>query len=48
MFLTTGPRELPPEDYALIRDNLGANVEFETPTSSIWASLLPLLLPVGC
>ncbi len=47
MFLTTGPRELPPEDYALIRDNLGANVEFETPTSSIWASLLPLLLPVG-
>ena len=46
-FLTTGPRELPPEDYALIRDNLGANVEFETPTSSIWASLLPLLLPVG-
>ena len=46
-FLTTGPTELPPEDYTLIRDNLGANVEFKTPTSSIWGSLLPLLLPVG-
>ena len=46
-FLTTGPRELPPEDYALIRDNLGANVRFKTPTPSMWTSLLPLLLPVG-
>ncbi|MCY3951376.1 MAG: ATP-dependent zinc metalloprotease FtsH [bacterium] len=46
-FRTTGPTELPPEDYALLRDRLGAGVEFTRPTSSIWGTLLPLLLPVG-
>ena len=46
-FRTTGPRELPPEDYALLRDRLGASVEFTKPSSSIWGTLLPLLLPVG-
>jgi len=47
MFRTTGPTELPPEDYALLRDRLGSGVEFTRPSSSIWGSLLPLLLPVG-
>ena len=47
MFTTTGPTELPPEDYALLRDRLGAGVEFTRPSSSIWGTLLPLLLPVG-
>ena len=46
-FRTTGPTELPPEDYALLRDRLGAGVEFTKPSSSIWGTLLPLLLPVG-
>jgi len=46
-FRTTGPTELPPEDYALLRDRLGAGVEFTRPSSSIWGTLLPLLLPVG-
>jgi cell division protease FtsH len=47
LFTTTGPTELPPEDYALLRDRLGAGVEFTRPSSSIWGTLLPLLLPVG-
>ena len=47
MFRTTGPTELPPEDYALLRERLGAGVEFTRPSSSIWGTLLPLLLPVG-
>ena len=47
VFSTTGPTELPPEDYTLLRDRLGAGVEFTRPSSSIWGTLLPLLLPVG-
>ncbi len=46
-FRTTGPTELPPEDYALLRDRLGAGVEFTRPSSSIWGTMVPLLLPVG-
>ena len=46
-FRTTGPTELPPGDYALLREQLGAGVEFTRPSSSIWGTLLPLLLPVG-
>ena len=46
-FRTTGPTELPPGDYALLRDQLGSGVEFTRPSSSIWGTLLPLLLPVG-
>ena len=46
-FRTTGPTELPPEDYALLREQLGSGVEFTKPSSSIWRNLLPLMLPVG-
>ena len=46
-FRTTGPTELPPDDYTLLRERLGAGVEFTRPSSSIWGTLLPLLLPVG-
>ena len=46
-FRTTGPTELPPGDYALLREQLGSGVEFTRPSSSIWGTLLPLLLPVG-
>jgi cell division protease FtsH len=43
-FTTTGPVELSDQDIALFTDK---GVEFTTPTSSIWETLLPLLLPVG-
>jgi cell division protease FtsH len=43
-FTTTGPVQLSDEDIALFSEK---GVEFETPTSSIWETLLPLLLPVG-
>jgi cell division protease FtsH len=43
-FKTTGPVQLSDEDIALFSEK---GVEFETPTSSIWQTLLPLLLPVG-
>ncbi|MCY3925246.1 MAG: ATP-dependent zinc metalloprotease FtsH [bacterium] len=46
-FRTTGPTDLPPDDYALLRERLGAGVKFTRPSSSIWGTLLPLLLPVG-
>ena len=46
-FGTVGPTELPPADYSLLRDRLGAGVDFTRPTSSIWGTILPLLLPVG-
>jgi cell division protease FtsH len=43
-FNTTGPLELSDGDVALFTEK---GVKFTTPTSSIWATLLPLLLPVG-
>jgi cell division protease FtsH len=43
-FTTTGPVQLSDEDVALFTEK---GVEFTTPTSSIWETLLPLLLPVG-
>ena len=43
-FSTTGPVQLSDEDIALFTEK---GVEFTTPTSSIWETLLPLLLPVG-
>jgi cell division protease FtsH len=43
-FTTTGPIELSDGDVTLFTEK---GVEFTTPTSSIWATLLPLLLPVG-
>ncbi len=44
-FHTVGPIPLPDEDAALIRDL--TNLEFKTPQPSFWASILPLLLPIG-
>jgi len=41
---TTGPTPLPDQDAELFSSK---GVKFETPTSSIWETLLPLLLPVG-
>ena len=46
-FRSIGPTELPTEDYDLISRSIGEGVEFTRPTSSIWSTLLPLLLPVG-
>jgi cell division protease FtsH len=43
-FTTTGPLEPSDADQALMTEK---GVEFDTPTTSIWASVLPLLLPVG-
>jgi cell division protease FtsH len=43
-FKTTGPVQLSDEDITLFSEK---GVEFKTPTSSIWETLLPLLLPVG-
>jgi cell division protease FtsH len=43
-FRTTGPIELSDQDIALFTEK---GVTFETPTSSLWETLLPLLLPVG-
>ena len=43
-FSTTGPLEPSDADQALMTEK---GVEFTTPTASIWASLLPLLIPVG-
>jgi len=44
-FHTVGPIPLPDEDSALIRDL--TTLEFKTPQPSFWASILPLLLPIG-
>lgn len=44
-FHTVGPIPLPDEDSALIRDT--TDLEFKTPQPSFWASILPLLLPIG-
>ena len=41
---TTGPTPLPDSDANLFAEK---GVKFNTPESSIWATLLPLLLPVG-
>ncbi|MGZ4785685.1 MAG: ATP-dependent zinc metalloprotease FtsH [Acidimicrobiales bacterium] len=41
---TTGPTPLPDQDAELFASK---GVKFDTPTSSIWETLLPLLLPVG-
>ena len=41
---TTGPVPLPDNDANLFADK---QVKFETPESSIWATLIPLLLPVA-
>ena len=46
-FRSIGPTELPAEDYTLISEAVGDEVEFTRPTSSIWSTLIPLLLPVG-
>jgi cell division protease FtsH len=43
-FNTTGPVQLSDSDVALFTEK---GVKFTTPTSSIWETLLPLLLPVG-
>jgi cell division protease FtsH len=43
-FTTTGPVQLSDEDIAIFTEH---DVDFTTPTSSIWETLLPLLLPVG-
>jgi len=43
-FRTTGPLQLSDQDLALFTEK---GVTFETPTSSLWETLLPLLLPVG-
>jgi cell division protease FtsH len=43
-FSTTGPVQLSDEDINLFTEK---GVDFTTPTSSIWETLLPLLLPVG-
>ena len=43
-FNTTGPVQLSDGDVALFTEK---GVKFTTPTSSIWETLLPLLLPVG-
>jgi cell division protease FtsH len=41
---TTGPVPLPDADASLFADK---GVKFDTPEASIWANLLPLLLPVA-
>jgi cell division protease FtsH len=45
-FTTTGPLQIPDADLEFMRENI-PTVEFDTPQSSFWISLLPLLLPVG-
>ena len=41
---TTGPTPLPDDDANMFAEK---GVKFETPEASIWASLLPLLIPIG-
>ena len=43
-FTTTGPLQPPDVEQQLMTEK---GVDFSTPTESIWASLLPLLIPVG-
>jgi cell division protease FtsH len=43
-FSTTGPVQLSDEDVALFTDK---GVEFTTPQSSIWETILPLMIPVS-
>ncbi len=43
-FTTTGPIQLPDADSQLFTEK---GVKFATPQSSIWETLIPLLLPVG-
>jgi len=43
-FTTTGPLQPSDADQALMTEK---GVKFETPTQSIWGSLIPLLLPVA-
>jgi cell division protease FtsH len=45
-FRTNGPIEPPQDDLALFREH-GVTVEFETPQSSFFEAILPLLLPVS-
>ncbi len=45
-FHTTGPVPLPEQVEGELRDKI-PTFEFHTPRSSIWASILPLLIPVA-
>ncbi|MDE0613582.1 MAG: ATP-dependent zinc metalloprotease FtsH [Acidimicrobiia bacterium] len=45
-FHTTGPNPLPEQVEETLRTNI-PTFEFHTPRSSIWASILPLLIPVA-
>jgi cell division protease FtsH len=46
-YKTNGPLELSPEERQALDENVLEDVEYETPTSSVWSSLIPLLLPVA-
>ena len=45
-FTSKGPLELSDSDRAVFASDPDLELTFDTPQSSIWASLLPLLLPI--
>ena len=46
-FNSKGPLELSDSDRAILASDPDLELTFDTPQSSIWASLLPLLLPIS-
>ncbi|KAG1649263.1 ATP-dependent zinc metalloprotease FtsH [Nymphon striatum] len=46
-FTSKGPLELSDADRVILGSDPEFKLTFDTPQSSIWASLLPLLLPIG-
>lgn len=46
-FNSKGPLELSDADRSILASDPELELTFDTPQSSIWASLLPLLLPIG-
>jgi len=46
-FTSNGPIELSDSDRAILASDPDIEVTFTTPRSSVWASLVPLLIPIG-
>jgi len=46
-YKTNGPLELSENERLALDENVVEDVQYETPTSSVWSNLIPLLLPVA-
>ena len=46
-YKSNGPLELSENERLALDENVVEDVQYETPTSSVWSNLIPLLLPVA-